>query len=228
MKGGADMQRGQEISGDVRISGVINDYEFSAEGEATGNPSTGEYSVKLDYTDVPKGWHPLMYTDVKVSLLFLKEEDGGKNFLSLANGTYTSAGSIDFGEGYVLRNNTNIRMVDDSTFQAVYIMTGTAQMDELTNLQFFEETMLPMGPGKIAALAIARWQCRNDEPLEAIFSTRYNFDSQARLDRPQVRRIEANPTMEGMRNFSSTYTGFVRQLPRMVEEGGPYIGHLIS
>jgi len=57
-----DMQGGhRQISGDVRVSGVINDYEFSAEGEATGNPSTGEYSVKLDYTDVPKGLHPLMY-----------------------------------------------------------------------------------------------------------------------------------------------------------------------
>src|SRR6266540_2593677 len=75
------------LSGEVRITGVINDEEFSAEGEASGNPTTGEYRVTLNYKHIPRGWHPLMYTDVKVSLLFLKEEGSAVNFLTLCGGT---------------------------------------------------------------------------------------------------------------------------------------------
>lgn len=216
-----------QISGEVRITGVINDEEFSAEGDASGDPSTGEYRVRLEYAHIPTGWHPLMYTDVKVSLLFLKEEEHGRNFLNLTGGSYTSAGTIDFGDGHVLRNNTNIRLLDQRTFRAVYVMYGTARMDELVGMEYFEETMLPFGPGRIAALAIARWNTRSGQPLDAIFSTRYNFDPKYRLDRPQMRRIEAKPSLDRM-TFSSTYTGRVRHLPRLIEEGGPYIGHLIS
>lgn len=226
-----------EISGEVRITGVINDTEFSASGEASGNPSTGEYKVHLDYENVPDGWHPLMYTDVKVSLLFLREENGAKNFLSLADGTYRSAGTIDFGDGYNLRNHTSISMIDQSTFRAVYVMTGTARMDELTDMEYFEETMIPMGQGRVAALALARWTCRREEPLDAMFATMYTFKNGNTLDQPQVRRIEASPNFEinqeesqERKRFSSNYTGMVTQIPRprSVEEGGPYVGFLIS
>lgn len=215
------------ISGDVRISGAINDVEFSAEGEASGNPATGEYSVTLRYNQIPDGWHPLMYTDVKVSLLFLREERGAKNFLSIAKGTYRSAGHIDFGEGNVLSNHTSIRMIDAKRFSAVYVMNGRAHTGELTGMDFFEETMLPFGSGKIAALAIARWTRRDGSKLDAIFSTRYTFDPKYSLDRAQVRRIEAKPTLKA-NVFSSEYTAFVRQLPRGADDGGPYIGHLIA
>jgi hypothetical protein len=80
------------------ISGNVKDEEFSAAGEAAGSPETGEFRVRLDYRHVPSGWHPHMYPDVKVSLLFLREEDGGQNFLTLAGGQYTSAGTIDVGD----------------------------------------------------------------------------------------------------------------------------------
>jgi hypothetical protein len=216
-----------ELSGKVRITGVINDEEFAAEGDASGNPSTGEYRVRLEYQHVPKGWHPLMYTDVKVSLLFLREEGEGQNFLSLAGGKFTSAGTIDLGDGNVLRNNTNIQLIDERTFSAVYVMYGTAQIGELTDMTYFEETMLPWGPGRIAALGLARWHARDGRDIDALFSTRYAFDGRNQLKRPQMRRIEASAKMERM-TFASTYEGIVRSLPRAVEEGGPYVGHLIA
>lgn len=215
------------VSGDVRISGVINDVEFSAAGEASGDAATGEYRVELRYAGIPKDWHPFMYTDVKVSLLFLREEENGKNFHTLADGIYTSAGTIDLGGGNVLRNNTVIRMVDANTFTAVYVMYGTARMDELVSMEYFEETMLPWGPGRVAALGIAQWKTQQGDSVDALFSTRYHFDPQYRLDRPQVRRIEAKPALNGT-TFSSTYRAFVRPLPRIIEEGGPYIGNLIA
>ncbi|GHF33193.1 hypothetical protein E5082_31910 [Streptomyces griseoluteus] len=80
-----------------------------------------------------------MYTDVKVSLLFHREEVEGKNLLSLANGTYRTAGTIDLGSGNVLRNNTVIQLVNEDRFNAVYVMNGTAQTGELENIEFFEE-----------------------------------------------------------------------------------------
>lgn len=219
--------RAKTLHGEVRITGIINDEEFAAEGEAEGSPETGEYSVRLAYERVPTGWHPLMYTDVKVSLLFLREEKGGQNFLTLAGGSYRSAGSIDLGEGNLLRNNTDIRMIGNDTFRAVYVMHGTAHTGELTGMDYFEETMLPFGDGKVAALALARWSRREGDPVEAIFSTRYMFDSGRQLEHPQFRRVEAQPSFTDM-VFESRYQAYVAELPRDVEAQGRYIGHLIS
>jgi hypothetical protein len=218
---------GEELAGTVRITGVINDSEFWAEGEASGNPSTGEYKVHLDYKSVPPGWDPLMYTDVKVSLLFLKEEGKAQNFLRLANGNYTSAGTIDLGDGNVLRNNTRISLLDKRTFVAVYVMYGTAHTGELSSMEFFEETLLPFGKGRIAALGLARWKRPDGTDLDAMFSTQYYLENGSQLAHPQVRRIEAKPNFQEGR-FASTYVGKVRLLPRIIEEGGPYIGHLIA
>ena len=221
------MAKERTLSGNVRITGVINDEEFSAEGDASGSPSTGEYKVTLNYKNIPKGWNAFMYTDVKVSLLFLKEDGKSQNFLTLTGGTYKSAGAIDLGGGNFLRNNTDIRLLNDSTFVAVYVMYGTAHLPELTGMSFFEETMLPFGPGRIAALGLARWPAADGSAVDAMFSTQYFFDSKRQLMRPQIRRIEARPSFK-KGTFSSTYNGIVNVLPRMVEEGGPYIGHLIA
>jgi hypothetical protein len=215
------------LSGDVRITGVINDQEFSASGDAAGDPDTGEYEVRLEYEHVPEGWHPLMYTDVKVSLLFHREEGRGKNFLTLADGRYTSAGTIDLGGGNILRNNTMIELLDERTFRAVYVMYGTAQTGELTRMHHFEETMLPLGPGRVAALALARWERKDGSELDALFSTRYQWSGGGQLAHPQFRKLEAEPSFDG-KTFRSSYRGFIKHLPAAVEEGGPYIGHLIG
>jgi hypothetical protein len=212
-----------KLEGTVFISGVINDCEFSAEGSTEGDASTGEYKVRLDYKSVPKGWDPLMYTDVKVSLIFLKEENDGLNFLSLAGGKYTSSGSIDFGDGNSLRNNTMIE-VQGSRIRAVYVMYGTAKTGDLGGMEFFEETMVPFGPGRIAALGLARWRTRAGEPLDAIFSTRYDFSPKKSLSRPQVRRIEPRPSFDKSRAcFDCTYRGRVFALPRGVEVASAYV-----
>ncbi|GHF33185.1 hypothetical protein GCM10017776_59610 [Streptomyces griseoluteus] len=39
-----------QMSGDVRITGVINDEEFAAEGQASGDPTTGVYEVSWNTT----------------------------------------------------------------------------------------------------------------------------------------------------------------------------------
>jgi hypothetical protein len=223
------MQSTRQLSGTVFISGVINDCEFSADGHASGDADSGQYTVELNYKTVPAGWDPLMYTDVKVSLLFLKEEQGATNFLSLTGGKYTSSGSIDFGDGNYLRNNTTIEVVDGNKIRAVYVMYGTAKTGRLSSMEFFEETLLPFGPGRIAALAVARWKTADGKPLDAIFSTRYDFDKKHSLKQSQVRRIEARPSFDKLTSrFSSTYQGRVLPIPNLVNRAGPYIGHLIA
>ena len=222
------MKENFKIKGAVKISGVINDEEFSAKGEASGNPETGEFMVRLDYTNFPKGWHPFMYMDVKVGLLFLKEICEGQNLLSLAEGNYTAAGSIDLGNGNMVRNHARIKMLDKDTFNAVYLMHGIAHTGELLAMEYFEETMLPMDNGVVAALGIARWKTKEGKPLDAMLSTKYNFDPKLRLKRAQFRRIEATPKLEGM-SFTCTYKGFVQDLPRPeIHDKGAYIGHLIG
>jgi hypothetical protein len=223
----------KELSGEIRVTGVINEDEFAAAGEAHGNPETGEYEVTLEYETVPRDWDPLMYSDVKVSLLFHREEDGGQNFLSLADGRYRSAGTIDLGDGNVLRNNTVIEVLEPTVFRAVYVMYGTARTGRLTGIEHFEETMLPFGPGRVAAIAVARWRKEDGEPLDALFSTRYEFENGAALKRPQMRRMDAEPTFETKGDnargrlrhgtFRSRYNGVTRRLPPVVDEGGPYM-----
>lgn len=217
-----------KLSGSVRITGVINDDEFWAEGEAVGDPESGEYTVRLEYERVPRGWDPLLYTDVKVSLLFHREEQEGRNLLSVTGGSYRTSGSIDLGNGNLLRNNTMIEMVDDETFRAVYVMYGTAQTGKLQDIEFFEETMIPFGKGKIAALALARWKTTDGKDLDAIFSTKYVLSNEeAALEGAQFRRMEAHPTFDG-RTFQCSYNGYIQNLPRFVEKKGAYIGHLIG
>ena len=221
------MKHAADLNGKVRIVGVINDEEFAADGDVSGNPSTGEFRVRLDYNHIPAGWHPHMYIDVKVGLLFLREEDGGQNFLTLSKGKYRSTGSIDLGGGFSIRNNAEIAMRDEHSFIANYAMFGVAHLGELAELEHFEETMLPMGPGQIAAIALARWKRPGAEPVDAVFATRYRLSEPITLGAVQVRRLHAEPSVRGKR-FECTYTAFVRALPHLVETGGPYIGHLIA
>jgi hypothetical protein len=216
-----------KLSGEVRITGVINDEEFSAAGEASGDTSTGDFRVKLEYTHIPKGWHPLMYMDVKVGLLFLREEGQGQNLLSLADGSYTSAATIDLGDGNIVRNNAVIKRTGETVFIANYAMFGTAHISELVSMEHFEETMLPLGSGRIGALGLTRWKTADGKVVDGLSMTKYKFDEKRQLGRPQVRKLEAKPTVRGM-TVETHYTSFVRHLPRPIEDAGPYIGFLIS
>jgi len=221
------MKGNGRISGSVHITGIINAHEFSAHGTASGDPATGDYRLSLEYDEIPPGWHPFAYVDPKVGLLFHREEDGGRNLLSLADGTYRSAGTLDLGEGNFLHNNAHIRMTGATTFEASYMMFGTAHLHELAAVDYFEETMLPMGPGRLGGLALTRWSGRNKEVIDGFLATRYQMASKRGLDRPQLRRFEAKPSLKG-NVFTCEFNGYVRALPRMVEAGGPYIGNLIA
>lgn len=220
---------GRELSGKVRISGVINDEKFEAEGDAQGNTETGEYSLRLNYDHIPRNWHPTLYSDPKVGLLFQREEGRGQNYLSLTGGTFRSSGFIELGEGFLLRTTAVIRLLDQRTFQAVYAMYGTAHTGDLTGLDFFEETMLPFGPQQVVGLGLSRWRRGDGSTLDGVSLTRYHFDSGPGLRGPQVRRVDLSPEFDKRRGaFSGKFRGHVKALPRLVEEGGPYIGHLIA
>lgn len=216
-----------KLTGRVRISGVINDDEFRAQGEAAGDPETGEYQVHLEYEQVPRDWDPILYTDAKVGLLFQKEDDNSKNMHSLTDGNFLASGIIDLGRGNFLRNNASIKMLDNETFVADYVMHGTAKTGVLNNIDFFEETMVPFGDGVIAGMALARWKTADGNNLDAIFSTRYTLDNKSQtLTGPQLRRLDAHPRCNGS-VFDCDYRGQLQALPRLVERQAPYIGHLI-
>jgi hypothetical protein len=218
----------QEITGKVRVTGVINDEEFAAVGEVAGDPETGRFRARLDYEHVPVGWHPIMYTDVKAGLLFYREEGLGQNFLSLAGGTYTAAGHIDLGQGDLLRNHAVIELLDDHTFRAAYVMHGTARTGPLTTLEHFEETMIPMGPGHVGAVAFARWKKQDGRDLDAMLATRFDFPNGAILPGAQRRRLSASPrfephesaegTMRRGGTFTCEYDALVRDLPSVAAE----------
>lgn len=214
------------LAGEVRITGVINDQEFSATGRASGDPSTGEYDLQLEYERIPADWHPLMYLDPKIGLLFHREEGRGRNVLNARGKGFRSSGTIDLGDGNVLRNNAVIR-VDGDRISASYVMYGTARTGDLAAVDFFEETVLPFGPGKLAGLAIARWKRSDGSTLDGLLSTRYEFDPATSLERPQLRKMEATASLDGGK-YHSQHRGLIRHLGSVVEEGGPYIGHLIG
>jgi hypothetical protein len=98
----------------------------------------------------------------------------------------------------------------------VYVMYGTARTGDLAGIERFEETMMPYGPGRIAALAIARWRRKDGSSLDAIFSTRYEFGEEFGLEHPQFRRLEAKPVFEDG-TFRCSYTGVIRPLTEGVD-----------
>jgi hypothetical protein len=191
------------LTADIRITGAINDEEFAATGQASGDPGTGEWRLQLDYSHFPANWHPFLYIDAKIGMLFINERDEGKNMLSLADGSFRASTTIDLGSGFLLRNNALIEKVGDERYRASYLMHGTTRIFELTEVESFEEVMVPLGPGRVAGLAVARWK-GGLETLEAVMSTRYTFDTARTLDAVQVRRFDAKPRLSG-RTFTSEY-----------------------
>lgn len=183
------------LTAEITIAGAINDEEFRASGEAAGDPGSGEWRLRLDYTNIPNHWHPFLYIDAKVGLLFIKELGGGQNMLTLADGSYRASSSIDFGAGNLVRNNAVIERKDNSTFRAAYLMHGTVRAFDLHEVLTFDEVMVPVGPGRVAGVAIGRW--KGLETLEAVMSTRYIFDVARTLDQVQVRRFDCEPTLQG-------------------------------
>jgi hypothetical protein len=72
--------------------------------------------------------------------------------------------------------------------------------------------MLPFGPGKIAAMSIARWKTKGNTTLDAVISTVYTFEEKDTLNLAQVRRFDATPKLEN-NSFSCTYKSVVKGLP---------------
>jgi hypothetical protein len=205
------------LTADIRITGAINDEEFAATGEASGDPTTGEWRLQLDYSHFPANWHPFLYIDAKIGLLFVKEHEGCKNLLSLADGAFRASTTIDFGGGYLLRNNALIERLSDEHFRASYLMHGTTRVPELMSVESFEEVMVPLGDGRIAGMAVARWRGER-EAVEAVMCTRYSYDTLRGLDRMQLRRFEAKPALADM-TFSADYhaeVGPVMPVPESV------------
>jgi hypothetical protein len=227
----------QEITGKVKVTGVINDEEFAATGEVAGDPEAGRFRARLAYEHVPANWHPIMYTDVKAGLLFYREVGLGQNFLSLADGTYTAAGHIDLGGGALLRNHAVIELLDEHTFRAAYVMHGIAPTGPLAALEHFEETMIPMGPGRVGAVAFARWKREDGSDLDAMFSTRFDFPNKATLAGSQLRTIVASPRFEfdetgsDLRRggtFTCEYDAVVRDLPTVPEDAEVTVAEVLA
>lgn len=184
------------LTAEIRITGAINDEEFGATGNATGDPQTGKWHLRLDYSNFPANWHPFLYVDAKVGLLYYREHEGGKNMLSLAGGSFRASSTIDLGHGFILHNNAEIKRVTQTHFRASYLMYGTIRTFELTEVESFQEIMVPVGPGRVAGLALARWR-GGVEKLEAIMSTRYDFEPVGSLDQTQLRVLTAEPSLTG-------------------------------
>lgn len=181
-------------------------------GTALARSSYGSVSIARD---------PLMYTDVKVSLLFHREEDGAKNLLTLSGGNFRTSGTIDLGGGNLLRNHSVIQM-EAGSFKAAYIMAGTAHTGALSTLEYFEETMFPFGPGRIASVAVARWSRQDGPPLDALFSSRYEWDGDATLDEPQTRQFRSHARLDGL-SFGSRYEGVVRRFTGTAQQPNPFV-----
>jgi hypothetical protein len=203
------------LTAEIRITGAINDEEFAATGEASGDPATGEWRLQLDYSHFPADWHPFLYVDAKIGLLFVKEHAGGKNLLSLADGAFRASTTIDFGGGSLLRNNALIERLSDEHFRASYLMHGTTRVPKLTSVESFEEVMVPLGDGRVAGMAIARWKGERDS-VEAVMSTRYSYDTLRGLEHMQLRRFDVKPQLTDM-TFSADYRAEVSPITRMPE-----------
>jgi hypothetical protein len=182
------------LTAEIKITGAINDEEFGATGSASGDPQTGQWHLRLDYSNFPANWHPFLYVDAKVGLIYYREHEGGRNMLSLSDGSFRASSTIDLGHGFILRNNAEIKKVSQTHFRASYLMYGTIRTFELTEIESFQEIMVPAGPGRVAGLALARWR-GGVEKLEAIQSTRYDFETARTLDQTQLRVLTAEPSL---------------------------------
>jgi hypothetical protein len=64
---------------------------------------------------------------------------------------------------------------------------------------------------------VARWERTDGSELDALFSTRYEWDGDGQFEHPQFRKLEADPSFDGT-TFKSRYQGFIKHLPAAEDE----------
>jgi hypothetical protein len=214
-------ESGRERKLKVHIIGIINDTKFTAQVEGTA--SEGRSSLHLDYTEVPKGWHPLIYSDPLINLSFLKEFNGARCLGMLTDTNYRAERVFDFGKGFQLRGLAKIHR-EGNVVVGAYSMHGVVHVTNLVGVEPFEEVMIPSGPGNAVGVGVLRLLAENKETIEGIVSTRYFFDEKVRVPFPQIRRSKIDARVRE-NVFSGEFSMTVRPMPAMQRES-PYIGHM--
>lgn len=210
-----------EVKLSVHIIGVINDTKFIATG--TGLGRDGKTSLQIEYSDVPVGWDPLIYSDPLINLSFLKEIGGARCLGMLTGPNYTAERVFDFGKGQQLRALAKITKEGDVVIGS-YSMVGTVHIPKLTEVEPFEEVMIPSGHGESIGIGMLRFKTINGEKVEAVASTRYYFDKKARIPFPQIRRAKISAKVHN-NVFSGEFDIKVQPMPQ-IQKDGPYIGQM--
>ena len=205
---------------EVDIIGVINDTKFKAKG--TGSAKSGTVSLRLDYSEVPEGWHPLVYSDPLINLSYLKEINDARCLGMLTDTKYRAERVFDFGKGYQLRSLAQISKRNNVAVGA-YSMTGTVRVPNLIDVEPFEEVMIPSGPGTALGIGMLRFKTENKEIIEAVASTRYFFDQGLRIPFTQIRRTESICKADKGK-FDGKFKVTVQPMPN-IHKDGPYLGH---
>ncbi|PGU19081.1 hypothetical protein [Bacillus thuringiensis] len=179
----------------VDVFGCINDHKFKTNGTGHIDTVTGEADICLCYSSCPPGWTPLNYSDPLVLLAGYKEINGGMNMLSLTKGGFRAESTIDFGSGMSLRKTANIR-VEGDTLIANYSIFGAARVDNIVDVEPYEEHMIPAGDGQVIAIGLAQWKTSDNKGIQAVVSSRYFFEEPLDIiKRHQVRRFEVKASL---------------------------------
>lgn len=205
---------------EVDIIGVINDTKFKAKG--SGTAESGRVALQLEYSEVPHGWNPLVYSDPLIALSYLKEINDARCLGMLTDTSYRAERVFDFGKGFQLRSLARISK-RDSVALGEYSMVGTVRVPELADVEPFEEVMIPSGPGSALGIGMLRFKTANKETIEAVASTRYFFDKGLRIPFVQVRRSQITCKVEKS-TFKGEFKLSVQPLP-LSKKDSPYLGH---
>lgn len=213
-----------QVKLDINIIGVINDTKFTAKGSGIGED--GKTSLKLEYSDIPKGWDPLVYSDPLINLSFLKEIRGARCLGMLTGPDYTAERVFDFGKGQQLRALAKIYREGGNVTVGSYSMIGTVHLPQLTEVYPFEEIMIPSGPGDAIGIGMLRFKAITGDNIDAVASTRYHFSKNLRIPFVQIRRAQIKAKVQE-RTFSGEFEIKVQPLPEMKKDES-YIGEMCA
>jgi hypothetical protein len=206
------------------VSAIINGTPLTITAEGLANPSTGQWSAHVEYSDQPTNWQVAgtfvsVYTGYN-QLSSLQLTPGATNLLTLTNGNYNYTRTTTFIKqgttdtvGVINTNVTLTRITIDSiSGTGTLIGTGNwAGVGTINSILPFTETWVPNGPGMISGTMTVPLVPVSGPVINAVIHSIYSFNPSVSLASPQVRTLTASFITQNPLVFDLNYMSTISE-----------------
>lgn len=196
----------------IEVSGNINGEDFSGKGHSEGDPSLGNPSVSITYSNIPHGSSVLgnfIAVINMLSTLMSREIGPAKGFLSLTNGDYGFSRSVE-GPRVALYTTGTMQRVGPRDLLLKAKIAGRIAQAPTSAVDKWEGVQVPDGAGRVREVMVVPVRVGPRRVDTVYVITSYNFDPSVSLPAMQIREIQMNAKMTGSR-LDAQFTASIRR-----------------